>query len=110
MSKKKQKRRSKQRHTPYRTCVGCREKKPKRSLVRIVRTPEGRVVLDERGKAQGRGAYLCRKTACWEKALNRGSLNRALRTSLQSEEIERLRAHAETFQGDVEAASEMKRE
>jgi predicted RNA-binding protein YlxR (DUF448 family) len=103
MSKKKK---TKQRHIPYRTCIGCREKKRQRALVRIVRTPEGHVVIDEQGKAQGRGAYLCRNAACWEAALKHGSLNRALRTTVRPEEIETLRAHAETLSGDVDAGAD----
>jgi len=56
--------------------------RPKRELVRVVRTPEGDVVVDETGKRNGRGAYLCPTRACWETALSRGLLNRALRTNL----------------------------
>ena len=56
-------------HVPQRTCVVCRQVKPKRELIRVVRTPEGRVVVDETGKASGRGAYLCRKRVCWEKVI-----------------------------------------
>lgn len=104
MSKKRQ--RPKQRHIPYRTCVGCREKKSKRTLVRIVRTPDGKVVVDEAGKAQGRGAYLCRNPACWEAALKRGSLNRALRTTLRPETVESLRAHAQTLTAERDDESE----
>jgi hypothetical protein len=105
---KKKKQAPKPKHIPYRTCVGCREKQPKGRLIRIVRTPEGPVVVDEAGKARGRGAYLCRKPACWEAALKRGSLNRALRTSLQPEEIETLRAYADGLRVDPEAAPEAK--
>lgn len=56
--------------------------RPKRELVRVVRTPEGDVVVDETGKRNGRGAYLCPKRECWETALSKGHLNRALRTNL----------------------------
>ena len=108
MSKKKKRQASKQRHIPHRTCVGCREKRPKRLLIRIVHTPDGQVVVDEAGKARGRGAYLCRKSTCWEAALKHASLNRALRTSLRPEEIDALRAYAETLREDVETASETK--
>ncbi len=104
MSKKKQ--RPKQKHVPYRTCVGCRKKKNKRALVRIVRSPEGQVVIDESGKAQGRGAYLCRDLACWDAALKRGGLNRALRTTLRPEAVESLRAQARTLFDAVESEME----
>jgi hypothetical protein len=110
VSKKKKKPASKQKHTPHRTCVGCRQKRPKRLLIRIVRTPQGQVVVDDAGKAQGRGAYLCRRPECWKKALERGSLNRALRVSMQPDEISGLRAYAETLQEDAETASETKRD
>ena len=57
------------RKIPERKCVGCNEKKEKRELVRIVRTPEGSVEVDSTGKKSGRGAYLCRSTACLKKAI-----------------------------------------
>lgn len=56
-------------HIPQRTCVACRQVRPKRELVRIVRTPDGQIQVDTTGKANGRGVYLCRKRVCWEKAL-----------------------------------------
>lgn len=65
-----------------RTCVGCREESPKRALVRIVRSPEGKVVVDTRGKLPGRGAYLCVRRECLEKARRSGALARALRTEI----------------------------
>jgi predicted RNA-binding protein YlxR (DUF448 family) len=56
---------------PQRTCVACRQVKSKRELIRVVRAPDGRVLVDEKGKADGRGAYLCRDRACWEKGIGR---------------------------------------
>ncbi|MCZ6528832.1 MAG: YlxR family protein [Chloroflexi bacterium] len=67
-------------HVPQRTCVGCREVLPKRSLIRIVRTPNG-VKIDPSSKASGRGAYLHDRRSCWERGL-KGSLSRALRVEL----------------------------
>ena len=64
---------------PMRMCVSCREMQPKKELVRVVRTPEGAVVLDTTGRANGRGAYLCKKCACLEKAIKSRALERALR-------------------------------
>jgi len=78
------------RHVPQRTCVGCREVLPKRSLTRIVRGPDG-VKVDLTGKAPGRGAYLHDKRSCWQLAL-RGALARALRTELTAEASEALTA------------------
>jgi uncharacterized protein len=66
-------------HVPQRTCIACRATDAKRELVRLVRSTEGRVTIDLRGKARGRGAYLCRNPACWETALQRRALERALR-------------------------------
>ncbi len=78
------------RHVPRRTCVGCRTVRPKREMVRIVRTPERRIEVDETGKKSGRGAYLCKKWGCWEKALNKRSLDYALKVNLTTEERETL--------------------
>lgn len=75
-------------HVPRRTCVGCREVLPKRSLVRIVRTPGG-VWIDPTGKMAGRGAYLHDQRNCWERGL-KGALAHALRTELSTEDRERL--------------------
>jgi hypothetical protein len=71
-----------QRHIPVRTCVGCRQERPKRELVRIVRSPAGTIAVDPTGKAAGRGAYLCRAAECWAAALKRDALARALRAPL----------------------------
>ncbi len=81
-------------HIPRRTCVACRTVRPKRELVRVVRTPEGDVVIDETGKQSGRGAYLCPTAACWETAMSKGLLMRALRTELTDDEKARLRDYA----------------
>jgi predicted RNA-binding protein YlxR (DUF448 family) len=56
-------------HVPQRTCIACRQVKSKRELIRIVRLPDGEILVDETGKANGRGAYLCRERACWEKGI-----------------------------------------
>jgi len=50
-------------------CLGCQEMKPKRELIRIVRSPEGEISLDSTGKRNGRGAYICPKAACLDKAV-----------------------------------------
>ncbi|BAS27535.1 RNase P modulator RnpM [Limnochorda pilosa] len=81
-----------QRHVPERTCVGCRTTRPKRELVRVVRTPEGAVELDPTGKRSGRGAYLCRNMECLEKAVRGKGLERALRHPVEAEVLERVRA------------------
>ena len=80
---------------PERTCVGCWIKRPKRELLRIARTSDGRVEVDSGGKAPGRGAYLCRDLACAAKAAKKGTLARVLRTSLLPEDLARLRTEIE---------------
>lgn len=67
---------------PLRMCAGCRERAPKKSLIRIVRTPEGELILDARDKAPGRGAYICRKTECLKKAQKSRSIERALNITI----------------------------
>ena len=57
-----------QKKIPMRQCLGCREAKPKKELIRVVRSAEGEISLDFKGKAAGRGAYICRSTDCLEKA------------------------------------------
>ena len=54
--------------TPMRMCLGCGEMKPKKELIRVVKSPEGEISLDFKGKAAGRGAYICCSTDCLEKA------------------------------------------
>ncbi|HEV8546795.1 MAG TPA: YlxR family protein [Candidatus Limnocylindrales bacterium] len=82
---------------PTRSCVACRTARPKRELVRVVRTPDGRVTIDETGRAAGRGAYLCRDAGCWTTGLERGALGRALETPLPAELREALQAGAATM-------------
>lgn len=89
-------------HVPERMCISCRERSAKRSLVRIVRTPEGNVEIDLTGKRNGRGAYLCEQPACWERALTSQSLARALKTELSTEAIASLRSFAATLPVPVE--------
>ena len=70
---------------PQRMCVGCREMKEKRQLIRVVRTPEGELKIDKTGKHPGRGAYLCPQTACLAKALKSKGLERAFQMPISSE-------------------------
>lgn len=82
---------------PQRTCVGCRVEQGKRTFIRIVRTPEGRVTVDETGKANGRGAYLHPIRTCWVKALKGATMKNALKVSPALEDIEALRAFGMTL-------------
>jgi predicted RNA-binding protein YlxR (DUF448 family) len=74
----------KRKHIPTRTCVVCREKAEKRSLTRVTYTEETGLQIDTSGKARGRGAYLCQKPTCWQRAQNSNILDHALRVSLSA--------------------------
>lgn len=80
----------KSKRMPERTCVACRQVKPKRELVRIVRTASAGVIIDEKGKQAGRGAYLCRTKRCWNEGLKGNRLEYVLRTTLTKEDRQRL--------------------
>jgi len=85
------------RHIPQRTCIGCRETKPKRELIRIVRTQSGAVEIDPTGKRSGRGTYLCNAKSCWQAGLKKERLDRALRTNVTAEDRTKLAQYAETL-------------
>ena len=84
---------------PIRQCIGCREQKPKNELLRVVRTPEGTVLLDFRGKVSGRGAYLCRNTDCLKRAIKSRALERNLEVPIPEELRERLLSEMEAEHG-----------
>ena len=84
---------TRQKHKPQRTCIACRETKDKRDLIRVVRTPAGDFIVDPTGKANGRGAYLCRQTSCWEKGLQKQRLAQALKVNLSAAELAELQAY-----------------
>lgn len=75
---------------PQRICVGCRQTKGKKELIRIVRTPDQQVVIDPTGKRSGRGAYICRNIACLQAALAGKHLQRALKSEVPFEVVEDL--------------------
>ncbi len=75
---------------PMRQCLGCREHRPKRELVRVVRTPEGQVCLDRSGKMNGRGAYLCQNPDCLQRAVRAKALEHAFGTGVPDEVLARL--------------------
>ena len=81
---------------PMRQCVGCREMKEKRQLIRVVRSPEGEVSLDFKGKKPGRGAYLCPDPACLARARKSKALERAFSAALPPEVYEALEAQMKT--------------
>ncbi len=84
-------------HVPERTCIACREKRPKWELVRIVRTPQGGLEIDPRGKKAGRGAYLCRRQECWEIGLKRKRLQYALKSEIVSGQHAELIAYSKAM-------------
>ncbi|EFA90621.1 MULTISPECIES: RNase P modulator RnpM [Peptoniphilus] len=81
----------KTRKIPMRTCIGCREQKPKKELIRVVRNKENQIFIDLTGKANGRGAYLCRSKDCLDKAIKSKALNRAFSTEIDKETYEKLK-------------------
>jgi len=82
----------KPRKIPMRMCVGCREMKEKKQLIRVVRSPEGEVSLDPVGKKPGRGAYVCRSAECLKRAIRQKQLERQLDVTLPPETAEALTA------------------
>ena len=82
----------KPRKIPQRQCVGCREMKEKKALLRIVRTPEGEILLDSTGKKSGRGAYVCPDPACLKKARKSRALERAFETQIPPEVYDAMEA------------------
>ena len=82
-------------HIQTRTCVVCRERRPKETLLRVVRTPEGRVVIDKTGRMNGRGAYVCGDVDHWgaklqSERIDRGRLKQALKTDIDDATVNRL--------------------
>lgn len=75
----------KQRKIPERMCIGCKERRPKRDLIRVVRSPDREVELDPTGKKSGRGAYICVSAGCLEKARKSKALERALEVTIGQE-------------------------
>ncbi len=71
--------------TPMRMCLGCREMKPKLELMRVVRTPDGSIVLDKTGKVSGRGAYVCKNEECFKKSVKSKALSRALEVQVEDD-------------------------
>ena len=87
----------KARQSPQRSCVGCRQVRDKRHLVRLVRLADGNVEVDVSGKKSGRGAYLCPSPSCWQEGLKKNRLERALRTSITKEKRQRLLEHGQSL-------------
>ena len=84
---------------PMRQCLGCREMKPKRELIRAVRSPEGNISLDFKGKVSGRGAYVCPNPQCLKKAIKAKALERAFSMQIPPEIYEALEREMEAGDG-----------
>ena len=84
---------------PMRQCLGCREMKPKKELIRVVRSPEGNISLDFKGKASGRGAYVCPNSQCLKKAIKTKALERAFSTQIPPVIYEALEQEMEAGDG-----------
>lgn len=88
-----------QKKIPMRQCMGCRERKAKRDMIRVVRCTDGAVQLDFSGKLNGRGAYICPDPECLKKARKSKSLDRSLETVIPEEVYDRLTAEMEGGRG-----------
>ncbi|MBO5203018.1 MAG: YlxR family protein [Clostridia bacterium] len=75
---------------PERQCLGCNEHRPKKELLRVVRTPEGEILLDFTGKKSGRGAYICRDVKCLKKARKSMRIDRSLGVNIPAEVYDRM--------------------
>ena len=84
-----------QKKIPMRQCLGCREMKPKRELIRVVRSPEGTISIDSKGKAPGRGAYICPNAECLKRAIKAKAISRAFEIEIPQEIYDRLTAQME---------------
>lgn len=87
-----------QKKIPMRQCLGCREMKPKRELIRAVKSPDGEVSFDFKGKMPGRGAYLCPNGECLKKAMKSKALERAFSTQIPTEIYDALEKQMEADQ------------
>ncbi|TMC19515.1 MAG: YlxR family protein [Chloroflexi bacterium] len=84
-------------HVPLRTCISCRETKSKRELLRVVRTPDGHVLIDATGKKSGRGAYLCARLSCWKQVMKSKRLERELDVTISEEDRAQLDEYVATL-------------
>jgi uncharacterized protein len=83
---RKRKQQAHRKHVPQRTCIACKQVRPKRELIRVVRSPDGHIALDPTSKKSGRGAYVCARRSCWDIALKKGKLEREFETTLVPED------------------------
>ncbi len=85
------------RKVPMRKCVGCNEMKNKKELIRVLKTPEGEILLDVTGKKNGRGAYLCKNPECFARAVKSKGLERSLGIHIPEDVYENLKKEMDAF-------------
>ena len=102
---RKRKAQPRQKHIPQRTCIACKEVRPKRELIRVVRTPDGHILLDPTSKKSGRGAYVCARRSCWDIALKRGKLEREFEVTLTPDDRAALEAYYDSLPAEPAPAS-----
>ena len=86
---------------PIRQCLGCNEHKPKNEMIRVVRSPEGEISLDTRGKKSGRGAYICYSVACLNKARKSRRIERALECAIPDEVYDTMESELKAEEGKM---------
>ncbi len=81
----------KEKKIPMRQCTGCREMKPKKEMIRVLKTADNQLLVDKTGKLNGRGAYICNRPECLEKAISSRGLSHSLKFNLTPDIVEKLR-------------------
>lgn len=89
---------SQSRKVPMRKCIGCQEMKSKKEMLRVIRTPEEELVIDTTGRKNGRGAYLCHSTACFDLARKNRGLERSLKMAIPPEIYDSLKKEIERIE------------
>ena len=87
----------KEKKIPQRKCIVCQDRDSKKELMRIVKNKEGEIFLDPSGRANGRGAYICKDVECLKKAIKTKALNRAFKVEVSDEVYEKLLAELESY-------------
>ncbi|MDK2585031.1 YlxR family protein [Romboutsia sedimentorum] len=88
----------KQKKIPQRKCIACQERDSKKGLIRIVKNKDGKIFLDESGKANGRGAYICKDVECLKKAIKTKALNKSFKIEVHNEVYENLLKELESYE------------
>ncbi len=88
----------KQKKIPTRQCLGCNEHKPKKELLRVLRTPDGEIVLDFTGKKSGRGAYICYDVKCLKKARKSKRIDKSLETEIPEDIYDKMESELEEYE------------